>query len=212
MDRDRNAEFFDLLDRASTFILANLLWVAVSIPLVTMPVATAGLFAVMTRWARGTRPNVFSDFFSAVRQHWRKATVVGVLDVLVGGLVYVNFLAFQRMDMSHPVAIVSRSMTVFVTLAAIMVNLYLWPLMVTFDAMPVRRLLENSVRLVFAHPLWSFWMLVLALVPLVVSLFLPGAALVLATFSTIAFLVSKAAWRVIRRYAPEEVNETEAGQ
>ncbi len=212
MDRERNAELFDFLDRASSFILANLLWVLLSIPLVTMPAATAGLFATMTLWARGKSTEVFKDYFGGIRQHWRKATLIGVLDVLIGSLIFVNFLAFQRMDMSNPIAVVSRSLTLFVALAAIMVNLYLWPLMVSFD-MPLRRLLENSVRLVFAHLLWSFWMLVLALVPLVVSLFLPGAVFVLATFSTFALLVSKAAWRVIRRYVPEEdLAETDAGE
>jgi uncharacterized membrane protein YesL len=125
------------------------------------------------------------------------------VDVLIGGLIYLNFYAFQRMDMSDPIAIVSRSVTLFAALATIMVNLYLWPMMVSFD-MPARRLLENSVRLVFAHPLWSFTMLVIALAPLAVSLFLPGAFWILATFSTVALLDSKAAWRIIQRYAPAD--------
>jgi uncharacterized membrane protein YesL len=152
---------------------------------------------------------VFRDFFGGVREQWRKATLVGLIDVLIGGLITVNFTAFQHMDMSNPIAIVSRSATLFFALATIMVNLYLWPMMVTFD-MPLRRLLDNSVRLAFAHALWSFAMLVIALVPLAASLFLPGAVWVLATFSTFALLVSKAAWRVLQRYVPED--ETTAAE
>ena len=212
MDRNQTAELFDLLDRAANFVLANLLWVVLSIPLVTLPAATAGLFATMTPWARGKPTEVFRDFLSGVREHWRKATVVGLIDVLIGGLIYLNFVAFQRMDMSNPIAIVSRSVTLFAALATIMVNLYLWPMMVSFD-MPVRRLVENSVRLVFAHPLWSFTMHIIALAPLVVSLFLPGAIWILATFSAVALLDSKAAWRIIQRYSSDsEISEAQSEQ
>jgi uncharacterized membrane protein YesL len=138
-----------------------------------------------------------------MRQYWRKASLVGVVDALIGILVVVNFLAFRVMDMSNPIAVLSRSITLFVALIAIMVNLYLWPMMVSFD-MPLRQLAANSIRLVFVHPLWSLFMVIVALMPLVASLVLPAVLVIFATFSTLALLVSKAAWRVIRRYMPEE--------
>jgi uncharacterized membrane protein YesL len=206
MSRQRSSEAFDYADRVGTFVLANLFWTLLAIPIVTIPAATAGLFATMMRWARGESAEVFRDFFTGMRQHWRKASMIGVLDALIGTLIFLNIVAFRLMDMSNPIAIVSRSMTAFFAAFAIMVNLYLWPLLVTFD-MPLRRLLNTAVRLVFARPLWSFGMLALALIPIIVSLFLPSAVFVLVTASTVALLTSKAAWRVISQLNGAEIEQ-----
>ena len=45
-DRD---EISGQLEKWASFMLANLLWALFSLPLVTLPAATAGLFAVMSR-------------------------------------------------------------------------------------------------------------------------------------------------------------------
>jgi uncharacterized membrane protein YesL len=203
MNGEKRQDLPGLLEKATTFALANLFWVLLCIPVVTIPAATAGLFATLTPWARGKSSEVFSDFFGGMRQYWRKASLVGVVDALIGILVVVNFLAFRVMDMSNPIAVLSRSITLFIALIAIMVNLYLWPMMVSFD-MPLRQLVANAVRLVFVHPLWSLFMVIVAVLPLVASLVLPAALVIFATISTMALLVSKAAWRIIRRYVPEE--------
>lgn len=204
-----NDGLFAFLDKLTAFMLANLLWVLLSIPLVTLPMTTAGLFATMSRWAQGQPVEVFRDFFGGMREHWRKASIIVVLDLLLGGLIALDLYAFGRMNMPQVIALVSRSVTLFVAVTAIMVNLYLWPLMVTFDELPLRRLLDTSLKLVFAHPVWSVVMFVLALLPVTASLLLPAAALVLLSFSSIALLVSWSAWRVIRRYIPAEAEPHE---
>jgi uncharacterized membrane protein YesL len=198
-----NDELFEFLDKASTFALANLLWVLLSIPLITLPMATAGLFATMSPWVRGKQPEIFQDFFSAMRRHWVNASIVGGIDLLVGCLIIFNFSIFQLMNMTQPLALLSRSMTLCIGLTALMANLYLWPLMVTFD-LSLRELIVKSTKLVFAHPLWSIAMLILALVPFGFSIFLPAAILVTASFSCAALLINWAAWRVIRQYVAED--------
>lgn len=95
----------------------------------------------------------------------------------------------------------------FVALAARMVNVYLWPLLVLFDLGP-RRLLSVSVRLAFAHPAWTLLTLALALIPLGIGLVVPLWISVLAVFSTSVLAINWGAWRVIRRYAtPDELAE-----
>jgi uncharacterized membrane protein YesL len=199
-----NAELFDLIERVGTFVLANLFWVIFSIPLVTMPIATAGLFATLTPWARGKPSEVFQDFFGGVRRYWLKALLAGAVDAVLAVLVIADFSIFRLMNMAQPLALLSQSVTLFVAFIAIMVNLYFWPLMVTCE-LPFRELLDASLKFVFMHPVWSVMMLVMELAIVAGSLlFLPGAALVLVTGSTLALTSSWAAWRIIRRYVVEE--------
>src|SRR5260221_4159533 len=60
----------DLLDRVSGFALANVLWVLLSLPIVTMPAATAGLFSATSPRARGKTGEPFPHFFFGMRQNW----------------------------------------------------------------------------------------------------------------------------------------------
>ena len=203
VSRPRNAGLSEWADRAGTFILANLLWLLLSLPLITLPLATAGLFATLAPWGRGKPSEVFRDFFGGIRQYWRKAMLIGLIDVLLGGLVAVNFSIFRLMNMSQPVALVSQSITFFAGLLLLLVNLYVWPLLVTFD-LPLRDLLETAVKLVFAHPFVSIGMLLGTLAILLVCTLLPAAFSLLATFSACAWFISWGAWRVLRGHIAED--------
>lgn len=196
-------DLFDILDRISGFALANLFWVFLSLPIVTMPAATAGLFAVTSPWSRGKTGELFRDFFEGMRQCWWKSTVVGLLDAAIGGLVVINLSIFRLMNMPQPLIILLQSVTLFIGILTPMVNMYIWPLMVLFD-MSVSNLLSTSLRMVFAHPWRSLFLLLAGLVPLLLGLVLPVAVVIMISFSTCALLISRGAWHVIRLYIAEE--------
>ncbi len=203
MSRPQNTELFGWADRAGTFILANLLWVLLSLPIITMPLATAGLFATLAPWGRGKPSEVFRDFFGGIREHWRQAMVIGAIDLLLGGLIAVNFSIFRLMNMSQPVALLLQSITFFVGLVLVAVNLYVWPLLVTLD-LPLRDLLTTSVKLVFAHPIASIGMLLVTLAILLGSTLLPAMFLLLASVSACALFISWGVWRVVRGHIAKD--------
>jgi uncharacterized membrane protein YesL len=204
---DDRAELSEQVEKWGSFIFANVLWSAFSIPIITLPAATAGLFAVMSKWARNERGELFAEFFSAMRRLWRKATALALLDLLVGGIVALNFLILPRMDMSDPLAFLARSVTLFVGIAALLVNLYAWSLLVLVDA-SLRDLLEASVRLVFAYPLWSVGVLAAATVPIAFSLLLPQGFFLIASVSVSVLMINLGTWRVIRRHLPQTALES----
>jgi uncharacterized membrane protein YesL len=200
--RSEANELFDHVDQWTTFILANILWAIFSIPLITLPAATAGLFAVMSRWTRGIRPELFHEFFGAMRRCWRQSTAIAVIDLLIGALLMVNLNIFPLMDMSNPVAMLSRSVTIFVGVLVALVNLYVWSLLVLESPtpMPLRQLLDSSLKLLFAHPLWSLGILLLGVLPLGIALLLPAFILIVGAASASAFVITWGTWRIIHRY------------
>jgi uncharacterized membrane protein YesL len=203
-------DFYDILDRISAFALANMMWFLLSLPIVTMPAATAGLFAAVSPWSRGQSGELFRDFTDGMRRYWRKSTAVVLFDVVVGVLVFANLSIFPRMNMPQPLMVVWQSGTVFIGALVLAVNLYAWPLMMLFD-MPVGKLLYRSLQLVFAHPWRSLELLAIALVPLLLGLVLPVAAMIIVSFSACALLISRGAWRVMRLYLDDEdLNRLEA--
>lgn len=198
---DERAELAAQAEKWGTFILANILWALASIPLVTIPAATAGIFAVLAKPARGEPVEVIHEFFDAMRQYGRRATLLALLDIGVGGLIALNLLIMLQMNPSDVLAWAARSVTLFAGLALLLVNLYAWPLLVTLD-LPLRPLLASSCRLVFTYPLWSLGVLAAAAVPALFSLLLPQAIFLIATVSCCVLIVNLGAWRVIRRHLP----------
>lgn len=204
---DDRSELAEQIESWGSFILANVLWSVFALLIVTLPAATAGLFAVMSKRARGQRGELFADFFGAMRRLWRKATALALLDLLAGGIVALNFWILPRMDMSDPLAFLARSVTLFAGLAALLVNLYAWSLLVLVEA-SLRDLLEASLKLVFAYPLWSVGVLAAAALPVGFSLLLPQGFFLIASVAACMLIVNLGTWRVIRHHLPENALES----
>src|SRR5262249_31797954 len=160
--------------------------------------ATAGLFSVMSKRVRGQQHELFQEFFGAMRRLWLKASIVAVGDLLLGGLLVVNLSIIPMMSATDVLANISRSVTLFVGLMALLVNLYLWPLMVVSEK-PIKTLFELSYKLVFLEPLKSVGVLVMAAVPVAVSLLLPRGVWLLLTASCTVLVITWGTWRIIRR-------------
>ena len=59
-----------LVDKITTVVLANLLWFIFAVLIVTLPAATAGLFAVLVPLVRGRDVEIFATFFGTMRRQW----------------------------------------------------------------------------------------------------------------------------------------------
>lgn len=195
------------LDRIATFILVSLLWVAGAALLITLPAATAGLFAVLAPWVRGRDTELFSTFFSAIRRLWLRSTVLFVGDAVLLALAVINLQAINMMNVPDVVAYLLGGFNLFLALMLLMINVYIWPLLVLFD-LPLRRLLHVAPRLALVHPLWSMAVVGLALIPVALSFVVPVLLVLLFGAAAIALIVNWGAWRIIKRYAtPQEMAE-----
>lgn len=194
-----------LLDRVATSILANLLWLGLAMLIIPLPAATAGLFAVLAPWVRGRDTELFAAFFGAMRRQWLKSSVIFLADTILAVVLVMNFRVLNLMNLEPILLWLIRSVNIFVAIAALMLNIYIWPLLALFD-LPLRRLIGLSFRFTLVHTFWSFFILVIAALPLLLGLVFPLAFIVLALFAWIALIVSWGAWRIIRKYAtPEEL-------
>jgi uncharacterized membrane protein YesL len=144
----------------------------------------------------------FKTFWLALKKYWLKATAVFLLDLLLIAFVILNLLILRQMGTGQFLAILSRTVTVLVAALLILSNIYLWPLLVTVDP-PLRDLLKNGIKLALVHPFWGALVAIMAIIPVALSLFLPQAFLLTATFAATALIIQWGGWRIIRRYLDE---------
>lgn len=204
MSRQQNTDsFFSGADKVGTFLFANLIWVALSLTLIGIPFATVGIFAMMNEWVQERQPEFFKIFWGAIREHWRKALVVGLLDLAIGGLIFINFSIFQLMEFNNVMAMLSRTMTVCVAGVLIAVNIYVWSCIPLLD-LTIRNHLKLSLILVLTYPLSSLAVTIAVLLPIIVSFFLPIAFFLFVTISTTAYLSARGTWWMLNRHFSDE--------
>jgi uncharacterized membrane protein YesL len=192
-------QFSQIISVVTTFVAANMLWVICSLPVITMPAATAGLFAVMVTWVRGESVEPLSVFFDGMRQHWRSSTLLMLGNLVIAGLAAANVLILRQMDMGQVPMILSGAVTILLSTFTVVANVYAWPLLIA-SSDNVTTLVQNAVRLGFAHLDWTLLVIMLAVIPLVLSLFVPQAVFLIGSFSASGLIVSWGAWQMIRRY------------
>jgi uncharacterized membrane protein YesL len=194
----------ELAQTASTFVLLNMLWLFCSLLIITMPAATAALFATIAPWGRGQSPSEpLAKFFVAMKQYGLRATAVFLLNLLIAGAVILNLLILRQMGLGQIIATMALIVTVLVALVLVLANIYFWPLLVTLDS-SLPDLLKNALKLALAHPIWGVFVAGTAVIPLLVSLLLPQAFFIAITFAATALIIYAGAWRVIRRYLDEK--------
>ena len=202
--RSQQFDLMEVFNTVTTFILFNMLWLFGSLLIITIPAMTAALFASVAPWARGQSPYTpLLSFGRAVRQYWLKATVIGVLDAVLGGLIMLNLLIIRNMGFEQFLALPAYILTISFSVVLILANVYVWPLLVTLDQ-PLKALFKNAMRLTVVHPFWGVLIAVVAVIPIAVSTVLPRFFFLTVSFAGPALITYWGAWRIIRRYLDED--------
>jgi len=103
------------------------------------------------------------------------------------GFGILNLLILRQMGIAHIMGILALSVTILAAVLLILTNVYLWPLLVIQDP-PLLDLLKNGIRLGIVHPFWGLLVAGTAVIPLALSLVLPGFFLLTMPFAAAALI------------------------
>lgn len=185
-------------------ILISVLWLLCSVPIVTAGAAsTAAYYAAAKSLRRGVGKTI-SAFFSSFRSNLAQASCLTILLGVVFAVLILECMWFYA-DSSVPLVVLY--LFYFLAAAVAACAAYVWPCLSRFEKGSFA-LLKMSAILVFRHlPTTVLLLLLLAamlagiyLMPWGILIF-PGLAFYLQTF-----LME----RILLRYSPKPVNETEA--
>lgn len=176
-------------------VIANLLWVALSLPIVTMPPATAGLFALTNRLANGERARL-SDYFQGVRTYLLRSWQLVLADAIVPIIVLGNF-AFYAQSQGALVTFLFGIWTLTL-LYWLAMQPYLFPLMLEQVDKRLRITARNAALMVIKGPIFTLILLLISAAAITVSLLLVVPLL----FVTASFLALLYNYAVIERLKP----------
>lgn len=178
----------DLFQAIGPLIVANLLWLALSLPVVTAPAALAGLYYFVGFVVRGKDPPL-SSFFSGFRRYFTRSWALVALNLGVLIVLLVNFF-FYLGQPSEWIRLIAIPMFYLLVLW-LCIQTYLFPLMLRSaphenetNPLPI---FKTAVRLALKEPVYSgvIGLAVLAWVILNVALAGPIAVLTMAGVAVI---------------------------
>ncbi len=188
-----------------------LFWVATGL-IVTAPVAVTGMFAGLSGVVRPVPAEMWSRFFRAARRTYGRSLVLYLANLGVGFFLWFDIRLFFGMGSLG--AKVVAYLFVLIAIFVAMVNLYAWPMLAWYPR-PLGKVLKHAVLLTVAHPFEALgglavigsgvWLILTLQQTLAFLLLLIGPA-------AAAYVMGKAAWRVLERYPlPEEELTFRAG-
>ncbi len=180
------AAFKDYYEEMFTLAGANLLWVVLSIPVITLPATTAGMLYLTNQIAHHRRSIEFRMFFEGIKLYWWKSYLLAGLNVLAAVIFYTNFRFYGQFEGQW--AVIVRGL--FVGLAAMwaLIQVYVFPMLLEQEEPKLRMALRNAAFLTFASPITTLTLVVLLAVVAAISvgLTLPFAVAMMAVLGLAA--------------------------
>jgi hypothetical protein len=157
------------------FILLNLGWLILHVPLITGPAATAAIYAAARQAAQGESINL-RVVLNEARRLFIPALVWGLLNLLILGAVAGNFYAYRGAEGMGWAGL--RALWGAVGVVWLIINGAYWPFWFEQDHPTIRQTLFNGLLLLAKHPLYALTVsAALLLISLIsVALTLPFAA------------------------------------
>ncbi len=149
-----DSRLYRMANTATNYFLLSLLWLVVSIPLVTIFPATVALFGVLRVWREEDREDVLGPFFGTFREKFWQSLLIGVGWTAIGAVLGVDILASRRIP--GTVAIPVLIALGLITLLYCQLTVYLFPI-IAHMRVGVRGVIRNAFLLTLSQPFLSLF-------------------------------------------------------
>ena len=130
------------------FITINLVFGIMCIPGITSGLAAAGITNVTRNIARDKHSFGLSDYFETIKKNWKQALLAGIFNTFITIVLAVDVYTFS--NTKGWFGIIGQGVSLCVTFIFLIMNFYIWTLMITFK-FNLKQIYLNSFRFVFIN-------------------------------------------------------------
>jgi len=189
---------------ADTLIL-SFMWILFSIPIITIGAATSAMFYVSTRRIADREGYITSDFWSAFKANFKRATLLWLLVLFVSIILFINvfLMMFGEAEgegfFGGMLTVALPAQFIFIIQMTFLCT-YMFPMTARFE-MGFLQTIKNSFIMANKHFLTSISCLVLLVALIIFGLM--TQVLMIMVPGTYAMLSSYLIMRVFKKYRPE---------
>ena len=185
-------------------VLANLLFILCSIPIITIGPSLTALYHCMLRTVKGNNNGTVKTFFRAFKDNFIQSLLIWILFlfVLLILLLNIRFLSHTGNSMSKLFLYFSLAFAVLLTIEF----LYVFPVISAFSG-SIKNHMKNALLFAVMHFPSTLLIVVISLLPMYMTLY--AACWFFFGFGLTAYINSKLLYRMFKPYLGEEedVNE-----
>lgn len=198
---------WNAFDHLGLLVVANLIWIALCLPVLTAPAATAALFHLGRIAASGGRPTI-RDFFSGFRAHFVPSLKSAAFTLAAIVLVWVNVDFYSHLGGRGAIlGMILAAVILWAGVFAALMHVHLLPLIVSGErSLPTA--IRKSALLVLDNPGFSVGIAAQALSVSALCV-VTGAGLVLGLGSFLAVLLTTGHRELLKKYFPDSPEAAE---
>lgn len=195
--------------KVADLVIANLLFLVCSIPIVTIGASMTALYTVTLKMVDKSGGYVSKDFWSAFKSNFKQSTIIWLIMLAVGVFIAGDYYLVSQMVATVGIAV--KYIVLILAFLYFMIISYVFPLQSKFEN-TIGRTITNAAMMSIAHLVpWTILITLVNVLPvfsllgsveLFIDIILP--VMILLGFSTIAWLNSFMFQKVFARYIPEE--------
>lgn len=198
-------------NKLGDIIIANLLFILCSIPLITIGPSLTALYHCMLRTVKGNNNGTVKTFFKAFKENFRQSFIIWLIILSIDAVLFLNirFLLHE----SGTNATILLYLSVGVTSLSLIFTLYIFPIIAAF-ANTLKVLCKNAILLAFMHFPTTVLMAVITIFPLYMTYIdvrlqpLYACCWFFFGFGMIAFINSLLLYRFFKKLLPPEEDIT----
>lgn len=160
------------LSRLADVMLLNLIFIATSIPVVTLGASLTALNYTAMRIATGECNSVMGDYFRSFRRNFRQASVVGLVLALLMGVLAAWYVVATNLAFGAMAEFVLLVIWYILAFNFVTTGLFVFPYLATFEGR-TRDVFRNARLLSWKHPLTALAALAVIVLGVGVTAFSP---------------------------------------
>ena len=141
--------FFEIFMRKFwKLITANLLYVLISLPVLTIGLADAGLTYLTRNYAREKHAFVSGDFFDSIKKNWKQALPIGLINLAATVIIAYDLYFFYMNSASGIGGYIMLAIMLTILIIFTFMKYYINYMMITFK-LSIKQLYKNSLIFAF---------------------------------------------------------------
>jgi len=141
--------------------------------MMVLSIGIVGITYVLRNWARDQHSFVLSDFKDAIKNNWKQALILGLINGVAPWIAFTCYRYYGLMSANSVVWVIPQTLVVCIFVLWCLINMLIFPMMVTYD-MKFKTLIRNSFIMGLARlPFTLLIGIVPIAVPVVIAIFVP---------------------------------------
>jgi uncharacterized membrane protein YesL len=162
------------LSKVADMMLLNLLFIATSIPIVTLGASLTALNFTAMRIATDKCPSVTADYFRSFHQNFRQATIVGLVLVCLTIVFAAWYVVVPTLALGAVAELILLAIWYVLAFNFAMMVLFVFPYLASFEGR-TRDVFRNARLMSWKHPLTALIALAVIVLSVGVTVFFPQA-------------------------------------